>query len=129
MANFNTLPGAIASGDFSTSQFTFVQMSGSATVDFEVSLSTLATVRTVGILQNKPSSSGQPAEVAIDGVAKVQYGGSITQGAFIVTGASGYAYTETTGLVDYKVAQALVTGTATGVYPVKLLSPFRESTA
>jgi len=128
MANYETLPGAISVGDLSTSQFCFVQLNGSA-VDFEVSLSTTATVRSVGVLQNDPDTSGFAAEVAISGVCKVKYGGSITQGAFIVTGASGLAYTETTGLDAYKLAQALQTGTATGIYYVKLVSPFREGTA
>ena len=126
--NFNTLVGAIASLDFSTSQFSFVQMTGSA-VDFEIGLSTLSTVVSIGVLQNKPDTSGHPAEVAMDGVCKVKFGGSITQGAFIITGANGYAYTESTALNDYKVAIALQTGTATGVYYVRLVTPFREGTA
>jgi len=127
MANYNTLPGAISVGDLSTSQYCFVGMSGSA-VDFEIALSTTAAVRVVGILQNDPSSSGDPAEVAIDGVCKVKYGGSITQGAFIVCGANGYAVTDDDAGTSFKVAHALQTGTATGVYYVKLITPFQEAT-
>jgi len=128
MANFETLPGAISVGDLSTSQFSFVYLNGSA-VDFEVALSTAATVRTVGVLQNDPDSSGAAAEVAISGVCKVKFGGSITQGDFIITGVGGLALTEAGAPGDYKVAQALQTGTATGIYYVKLLSPYRETTA
>lgn len=126
--NYFTLPGAISVGDLSTSQFCFVRLNGSA-VDFEIDLTTAATQRSVGVLQNDPNSSGQPAEVAISGVCKLRFGGSITQGAFIVSDTLGRGITESTGIADYKLAQAIQTGTATGIYYVKLISPFREATA
>ena len=127
MPNFVTLPGAIADGNMSTSQFTFVNIGSNN--DFEVSLSTLSTNRTVGVLQNDPDTSGFPAEVAISGVCKLAYGGSITRGAFIITGTAGRGLTESTAINDYKLAIALQTGTATGVYMVQLITPFREATA
>jgi hypothetical protein len=128
MANYETLPGAIAGEDFSTKQFTFVGLSASATVDFEVISSTANTVHPVGILQNNPDTSGHPAEVAISGVCKLAFGGTIAQGGLIAVGAAGRGAAYSTGAGEWIVAESLQNGTATGVYYVKLLTPSRHST-
>lgn len=125
-ADFQRLPGAIAGGNLSTSQFLAVKMSESATVDFEVLNTTANTFRPVGVLQNKPNSSGQGAEVAVAGVAKMKYGGSITQGDLIGIDSVGRAVslgspTSTGGHAGrYVLGQALMNGTSSGVYHVLL---------
>jgi hypothetical protein len=128
MANYETLPGAIAGEDFSTKQFTFVALSASGTVDFEVISSTASTAMAVGILQNNPDTSGHPAEVAISGVCKLAFGGTIAQGGLIAATAGGRGLAYSTGAGEWIVAQSLENGTATGVYYVKILSPTRHAT-
>lgn len=127
MANFETLVGAIANGDMSTMQFTFVTQS--TAVDFEVGLTTASTIRAVGVLQNNPNTSGHGAEVAYSGICKLSFGGTIAAGANIISGTDGRGVTESTALNDWKLAIAMEAGTATGVYLVRLLSPYREGTA
>lgn len=128
MANYDTLPGAIANGDMSTMQYGFVNLSGSTSVDFEVAQSTAATVRAVGILMNAPTSSGQPAEVAIAGVARLRFDGSIANGGLIVCSSGGKGVADSTTAGHWVLAESLQNGTASGVYDVKILSPFRHST-
>ena len=70
------LPGAIAAGNLSTSQFLAVRLT-SGTSGFEVDETTLTTHKAIGVLQNKPESSGQPAEVITLGVTKAMYGGTV----------------------------------------------------
>ena len=126
--NYTTLPGAIANGDMSTMQFSFVNLSASATVDFEIAQSTAATVRPVGILMNAPASSGDPAEVAISGIAKLRFDGTIAQGGLISCSSGGKGLADSTTAGNWVAAESLQNGTATGVYYVRLLSPFRHST-
>lgn len=120
--NYTALPGAKANGDLSTGQFLAVRMTGSTSVDFEVGPTTANTQRPVGFQQNDPDSSGQPVEVAIHGIAKVRYGGTIAQGDLLGVDASGRAVslgspTSTGGHTGrYVVGQALMNGTSTGVY-------------
>lgn len=127
MANYETLPGAIADGDMSTMQFSFVNLSGSA-VDFEIQQSTSATARPVGILMNAPTSSGQPAEVAISGTAKLRFDASITQGGLIVCSSGGKGAADSTTAGEWTAAESLQTGTSTGVFYVKLVQAFQHST-
>lgn len=121
MANFVALPGAIADGNMSTRQFSAVILS-EATVDFEVKGTTANTQRPIGVLQNAPDTSGFAAEVAISGVCKMQFGGSITQGDELGVDANGLAVSlgapASTGGHSgrYVIGQALQTGTSTGVY-------------
>ena len=129
MANYDTLPGAIANADMSTMQFSFVNMSGSTSVDFEIQQSTSATVRYVGILMNAPTSSGQPAEVALPGgVAKLRFDGSITQGGLIVCSSGGKGVADSTNAGEWVGAESLQTGTSTGVFYVRILQAFQHST-
>ena len=107
MANFETLPGAIANADMSTMQFSFVNLSGSTSVDFEIQQSTAATARPVGILMNAPTSSGQPAEVAISGVAQLRFDASIANGGLIVCSSGGKGAADTTTAGEWVAAESL----------------------
>ncbi len=126
MANYMTIPGAIAGGDLSTNQFYAVQLS--TALNNEVIAITATANRPIGILQNNPNTSGQAAEVAIVGVCKAQFGGTVGRGDPLGVSAAGRLVTivesstgGTTGL--YKIAYALYAGTATGVGMVRLGDP------
>lgn len=122
------LAGAIANGNFSTSQFHAVRLSGSTSVDFEVALTTANTQRPVGVLQNDPDTSGHAAEVIISGVSKMKYGATIAAGDEIGIVANGRADSlgapgSTGGHAGrYVIGQALQNGTSSGIYFV-LLQP------
>ena len=79
----NLLPGAVASGDLSASQYRTVKLSESAS--FEVSAITNGnTEKPIGILQNDPDAAGKAAEVAIGGsVCKAELGGTVDEGDFL----------------------------------------------
>lgn len=84
-----------ANTDLSTKQYFFVKIvnsSGTGQVavcgDGEAG---------IGVLQNKPSSQGKAARVAISGIAKVEAGGSVTAGQPVASDASGNAVTAATG--------------------------------
>ena len=126
--NYVTLPGAIASGDLSTSQFRVVTLTGSTTVDFEVQGTTATAQIPVGVLQNDPSSSGDAAEVAISGIAKVRYGGTVAQGNLLVVTATGSAQALTTTARSYVFGQALQNGTSTGIYYALIHTPYLYTT-
>lgn len=126
--NYDVLPGAIANGDMSTMQFSFVALSTGGT-DFEIGLTTQSSIISAGVLQNDPDTSGHGAEVAISGVCKVRYGGTVTNGQLLVADTLGRAVAETTALNDWKVAQALQSGSSSEIKYVQLVSPYREGTA
>ena len=128
MANFETLPGAIANADMSTMQFSFVNLSGSTSVDFEIQQSTISTARPDGILMNAPTSSGQPAEVAISGVGKLRLDGTVANATLIMCSSGGKGIADTTTAGDWVAAVSLQNGTSTGVIYVKILQAFQHST-
>lgn len=130
-----TLPGAIANGDMSTMQYLAVKLTGSTSVDFEIGVCTAATDKAIGILQDNPNTSGNPAEIAISGVCKAFYGGTVAQGDSVGTDASGRmvtrAETSTGGTTagNFVLALALQNGVSTGIYTVLLVTPHLTSTA
>ncbi len=76
--NYLDIPGLQASADLSGSQYRAVKMHS---VAFQVAAMTNAnTERPVGILQNDPDASGKGATVAVIGVCKAEYGGTVTVG-------------------------------------------------
>lgn len=89
-----------ASADLSAKQYYFVKMSGANTVD----VTSAITDKTIGVLQNTPSS-GQAAEVCVFGITKVVADGNLTAGNLIGTSSDGQA-------------DAIVAGTDTTVYVV-----------
>lgn len=72
-------PGITAGADLSTSQYCVVALSTENTV----TLATSTVAVPFGILQNKPSASGDAAEVCIFGVSKIKFGATLTYGQLI----------------------------------------------
>ncbi len=111
--DFFSIPGAIAGENLSSDQFRFVLMNAT---DYQVAgMSSAATERPVGILQNDPTVAGQAAEVAYSGAAKVEYGGNVTAGDTLVSDDNGKAIKDvevTAGSAHdlHHMATALVTG-------------------
>lgn len=87
-----TVSGYKAEGDISASQFCALKV-GTVANGLVVAG---AGDQPVGILYNKPSASGQPVELCIDGIAKVAYGGTVADGDWVKADASGKAVTTTT---------------------------------
>ena len=99
-----------ASVDLSGSQFKLVNISGAGTV----ALNTAVTDVTIGVLQNKPTSTN-PAEILVVGVTKMLAGGTIAAGDFLTTSTSGTAVkwivgTSTTAYVIGRALTAAVSG-------------------
>lgn len=77
-----------ASGDLSAHQYKFVKLSADKTV----ALCSVLGERAIGVLLNKPTAAGQPAEVALaagGGKIPVKLGATVTFGQRIATSAAG----------------------------------------
>ena len=113
------IPGLMANGDISTSQFYAVRMTTNA--DFEIGAISAVTQRPIGVLQNNPNSSGLAADVLSAGETKMQFAGTINRGVSISADALGRAIESTisggtTGL--FVLGQTLQSGSSGGVYRV-----------
>ncbi len=130
MANDIMLPGAVAYGDMSTRQFHVVRLTGSTIPGgFEVGFTTALTHRPVGILTNKPTSSGHGADVVMSGIVKAQYGDTITIGqalTFNIAGRVIPALIDTTNAQSkvYIIGQSLEEGTSGTVHPIQFHPPY-----
>ncbi len=117
--NFVDLPGLEASGNIATSQYRAVKFATSA---FQVAAITNGnTERPIGILQNDPNAAGEPAVVAVCGICKVEYGGSVTAGNSLSIDNSGKliadaVVTAQDGVDLYHIALALEDGSDTEVH-------------
>ena len=133
MSDYLSMPGAVASGDISTSQHRAVRLSGSN--PFEVSAITNANAPQipVGILQDEPDAAGKGADVAIDGVCKAEFGDTVTIGAVLGMDNSGRLipapFETSPATADlYCFAVALEAGTVGTKGKVRLISPVLAST-
>ena len=88
--NLRTIPGVVASADLSAHQFKFVNISATG-----AALITTAGGIVDGVLQDKPSALNRAASVAYSGVSKVMAGAAVTQGARVMSNATGKAITAT----------------------------------
>ncbi|NBS62298.1 MAG: DUF2190 family protein [Microbacteriaceae bacterium] len=86
-AKFSVAAGA----DLSSSQFTFVKMSGTTAIAVAA-----ATDVPVGVLVNTPKS-GQTAEVVVSGIVKIKASAAIAVGAKVGTTSAGLAVTLVSG--------------------------------
>lgn len=88
-----------ATGDLSTKQYYFVKFDGTAgdTGCPRVVVCTAATDRPAGILQDKPTTTGEACLVAIYGESKVSADAALTVGTLIGTAADGQADAKTPG--------------------------------
>lgn len=87
--NIISLP---ASADLSASQFCIVAIDANG----NVALPSGSVGKVIGVLYNKPSGSGQAADVVIGGVVRCQSGGSIAPGDYVKSDAAGLGLTTTT---------------------------------
>jgi len=128
-----TIPGLIANADLSTYQYRFVRKT--VGVDLEVAIAGDGDMP-IGVLGNRPSASGQAAEVITLGVTKVVAGEALVAGDRVSPMANGLAKkTELTitgaDVGDFVVGQVLV-GAATNEYAVITingLNPWRVESA
>lgn len=86
------LPGLIAGADLSAKQYHALRVTAAFTVDATNS----AGMACVGVLQNKPSASGQAAEVMQSGITKAVAGAAVSAGAEVMAGADGRIITAAT---------------------------------
>jgi hypothetical protein len=132
-ANEIMLPGAIANGDLSTRQWYAVRQTGSTiATGFEIGPTTAATQRPVGILTNNPNTSGQAAEVVIEGIVKAEYGDTITIGQPLTVDALGrlVAMLSDTGTAiskQYIIGEALEAGTSGDIRSIRLHAAYIHS--
>jgi hypothetical protein len=85
-----------AAADLSAKQYTFVKVDSSG----KAAAAGTAGEVVVGVLQNKPSASGQAATVVVTGVSKVYAGGSIDEGDLIKTANDGQALAAVKGTTN-----------------------------
>lgn len=105
--------GLKAGADLSSDQYKFVKLNA----DNQVILCAAATDIPYGVLQNKPSASGQAAEVCVVGQTKVSSDEALTAGWLIGTSADGQADRKIQGTdnTEYVAGQVQVgSGAAAG---------------
>jgi len=76
----------VAAADLSAKQFTFIVVDSNG----KAAANTTAGGNVVGVLQNKPEA-GQIAEVAYEGVTKIQFGATITPDDLLMSTTAGKA--------------------------------------
>ena len=103
-----------ASGDLSSNQYCFVKLDSNGKLALCAS-GDLA----FGVLQDAPSAAGRAGRVCIDGVTKVVVGGSITQGATVVSDASGRAVASGSGDANTNGQSITGGGTAGDLQTIK----------
>ena len=91
---YDVIPGLVAQGDLSSSQYKIV-IACSTAGQVKVG-STAATDPILGVLQNDPSATGQPAEVAFSGICKVLAETSVAYGDEVTVSSTGRAKSTTT---------------------------------
>ena len=107
---YDVIPGLVATGDLSSSQYKIVIASSTAGA-VKVG-ATAASDPILGVLMNDPTS-GQAAEVACNGIAKVQAELSVTFGADVTVSSTGRAKATTTD-GDKVLGKALAASAAAG---------------
>lgn len=90
---YDSIPGLVATGDLSSSQYKIVK--ASSTAGAVKVAATAATDAILGVLQNDPTA-GQAAEVAFNGICKVLAEASVTYGSSVTVSSTGRAKTTTT---------------------------------
>lgn len=92
-----TLP---ADADLSAKQYTFVDINS----DGEVIAASAQGQDAIGILQNDPAAADEAAVVAIAGISKCFFGGTIATAVRVTTAADGQADTSASGDVTLGIA-------------------------
>lgn len=112
-----TLP---AGADLSAAQFKFVKLNSSG----QAVVCAAVTDIPVGVLQNKPDTTGKAAEVMVAGITKVQGDVDLVRGNQIGTSVDGQAaaYTAGTSTTSYIVGQVLEDNAVAGGYATALIN-------
>jgi len=126
--NYQNVPGLVAGEALTAAQYKAVYLS--TTVNNQVlQVSDANAQRPVRILQNNPAS-GEPADVAISGVCKWDYGGIITRGNTLACDDTGQAIadaevTDGSAVDLHHLADALESGVDGDLRKVLLHTPVR----
>jgi hypothetical protein len=107
-----------ATGDLSAGQFKFVKFDGNvgATGCPRVVICTATTDKPAGVLQDKPTTTGEACLVCVMGETKVQADASLTVGTAIGTSADGQAVAKVVGtdVTHYIVGHVTLAAGAAG---------------
>lgn len=98
IAVFTGPPGLVGSADPNGGkQYYFVKLTAARTVGLAAAA---ANERVLGVLQNKPQFTGEAATVAVDGVSKVEAGGTVAAATGVKVDANGKAVQWVAGTDD-----------------------------
>ena len=116
-----------AAADLSAKQYHFVEFSSG-----QVNACNALTDVPLGVLQNKPSAQGRPAEVLVMGVTKVNSDAALSQGDLIGPSADGQADarvigTDTTHYVVGRMLEATSGAGVLGTAMINCLNPHRAA--
>ena len=115
--DYKTIPGLVATGDLSSSQYLVVK--AASTADAVKVAVTAASDLALGVLQNDPTS-GQPAEVAYSGICKARAASSVTYGSKLTFNSTGQVKTTTTDKDEIIGIALKASVSANDVIPVML---------
>ena len=105
------IPGKVASADLSDDQYKFVSLDSSGDVQVATDGDVI-----VGVLQNAPESAGEPCEITVAGVTKIQVGTTgFDAGDAVMCEASGGTAAEDDGTAGQKIGYAFNDCTASTV--------------
>lgn len=107
-----------AAGDLSSNQYRIVNVDS----DGKAEASDATTDVMVGVLQNKPGAANRAAEIAIDGVSKLEAGAAINEGDKITAVAGGRGSATTAATAHY-VGVALTAAAGSGALFEVLINP------
>lgn len=119
-----TYPGINAGEDLSSYQYCGVKWSSGNAVKCDTQGESV-----LGILQNAPDASGKAAEIGYKGVSHVKLGGSVSQGNWLVIGASATLIASGTDPDEAVVAYALSDGSSGDEIPALITLGIVSSSA
>ena len=125
--NYRSLVGA-RRGSSSVTQYRSVLLGSTA---FQVDPVTNANAsRPIGVLQNDPGATNEPADVAYDGICRAEYGGNVSVGNTLINNNNGQLIADVEvadgSAVDvHHVATALEAGGSGEVHYILLHTPVR----
>lgn len=117
----DTITG-VASADLSASQYEIVDVNSSG----KIAVVGTKGAKCLGVLQNKPSASGMPCEVAVGNVAKVAAGAAVTAGSEVISDATGRAIAKDAGR-QFVLGTALESAATAGVIIPVLIKRYQAA--
>lgn len=88
----------------------------------EVQTATASTDMLLGVTGPKGADAGDRIDVCLDGIRDIEFGGTVTQGAFVTADANGKAVAAApgAGVNAYIIGQAMVSGVDGDIGSIKL---------